>query len=420
VTDKRTFVIVGAGLAGAKAAATLRSDGFDGDVLLLGAERHSPYERPPLSKGYLRGEVDLGKLFVEPSAFYEEKAIELRAASPVDSIDRGRREVVLENRERVRYDQLLLAPGAEPRRLDGPGAGLDGIFYLRDLGDADRLRAALAAATTVVVVGGGWIGAEVAASARELGHHVTMVHPDPAPLQKVLGPEVAAVYQSLHADHGVAMRMSTRVESFRGASVVEEVVTDHGDRLAADLVVVGVGATPRTKLAVGAGLEVDDGIVVDELLRTHDKRIYAAGDAASAWHPLLGRRLRVEHWSNALNQGPAAARNMLGPTAPYDRLPYFFSDQYDVGMEYLGHAPDWDRVVFRGDPAAREFVAFWVKDDRVAAAMNVNVWGVTEPLRHLITSMQPVDDEQLRDPSVPLDQLVPDLVLHSPTPGGTT
>jgi 3-phenylpropionate/trans-cinnamate dioxygenase ferredoxin reductase subunit len=245
-----------------------------------------------------------------------------------------------------------------------------------------------------------------------------MVHSDAAPLQKVLGPEVAAVYGALHVDRGVTMRMNTRVRSFRGETAVEAVVTDRGDAIPADLVVVGIGVTPRTRLAAAAGLAVEDGIVVDQYLRTSDERIYAAGDVASAWHPLLRRHVRVEHWSNALNQGPAAARNMLGVVTPYDRLPYFFSDQYDVGMEYLGHAPEWDRVVFRGEPATREFIAFWVKDDRVAAAMNVNVWDVTEALRHLITSQQAVDDERLRDPDVPLDQLAGDAATLAPVLGG--
>jgi 3-phenylpropionate/trans-cinnamate dioxygenase ferredoxin reductase subunit len=420
MSDDRTFVIVGGSLAGAKAAETLRSEGFAGRVVLVDSDRHLPYERPPLSKGYLRGESGLDDVLVHPDAFYVEQGIEVRSGSTVARIDRERREAVLESGDRVGYDRLLLTTGAEPRRLEGPGAGLEGIHYLRSIEDADRLRAGLTAAASVVVVGGGWIGAEVAASARQLGAQVTMVHSDGAPLQKVLGPEVAAVYGALHADHGVTMRMNTRVQSFRGATAVEAVVTDHGDAIAADLVVVGIGVAPRTGLATAAGLTVEDGIVVDECLRTSDDRIYAAGDVASAWHPLLRRQVRVEHWSNALNQGPAAARNMLGLATPYDRLPYFFSDQYHLGMEYLGHAPEWDRVVFRGDPATREFVAFWVKDDRVAAAMNVNVWDVTEALRHLITSQQPVDDERLRDPDVPLDQLVGDPVTLEPVSGGAS
>jgi 3-phenylpropionate/trans-cinnamate dioxygenase ferredoxin reductase subunit len=418
MTEDRRFVIVGASLAGAKAAETLRSEGFEGGVTLVGAERHRPYERPPLSKAYLRGDAAVDEVFVHPEPFYAEQGIELRTGSPAATIDRHRRQVVLEDGDRIPYDRLLLATGAEPRRLDVPGVELDGICYLRSLDDAGRLRARLTTASSVVVVGGGWIGAEVAASARQLGRPVTMVHPHQAPLQTVLGPEVGAVFRALHADHGVEMRMSTRVESFRGATAVEEVVTDHGDTIAADLVVVGAGATPRTRLALEAGLQVDDGVLVDGYLRTSDERIYAAGDVASAWHPLLGSRVRVEHWSNALHQGPAAARNMLGHATPYERLPYFFSDQYDLGMEYLGHAPDQQGVVFRGDPATREFIAFWIEDDRVAAAANVNVWDVVEPLRRIITSRQPVDDDALRNADVPLDALARDLVARAPTDGG--
>ena len=403
----QTFVIVGASLAGARAAETLRAEGFDGRVVLVGAERRPPYQRPPLSKDYLRGDATLEQALVHPQGFYAEHAIELRPGTTVAGIDRDRRQAVLVDGDRIGYDRLLLATGARSRRFEGPGGRLDGIFYLRDVDDADRLRTRLGSPMRVVVVGGGWIGTEVAASTRQLGHHVTLVHSEPAPLQRVLGPEVAEVYRSLHADHGVEMRMSTRVASFRGGTAVEEVVTTDGETIAADLVVVGIGAAPRTALAAAAGLQVDDGVVVDEYLRTSDARIFAAGDVAAAWHPRLGRRVRVEHWSTALNQGPVAARNMLGHAIAYDRLPYFYSDQYDVGMEYLGHAPEWDRVVFRGDPAQREIIAFWVKDDRVVAAMNLNVWDVVEPLRRLITSRHPVDDARLRDPDVPLDELLP-------------
>lgn len=233
-----------------------------------------------------------------------------------------------------------------------------------------------------------------------------MIHPGAAPLQSVLGPEVANVYRALHADHGVELQMGKRVAGFGGTGSVEEVLTTDRDRIAADLVVVGVGVVPRTELAEAAGLRIDDGIVVDEHLRTSDPRIFAAGDVASAWHPFYERRVRVEHWANALNQGPAAARNMLGRDEPYQRLPYFYSDQYELGMEYLGYATDWDRVVLRGEPARGQFIAFWIKDDRVVAGLHANVWGVVETIRHLIQSREPVDDARLADPDMPLDQLV--------------
>ncbi len=407
MSNPSTFVVVGASLAGAKAAEALRAEGFDGRLVLVGEEPQRPYERPPLSKGYLRGEADPDKLYVHDEGFYAEHDIELRTETRIVAIDRAGSEVVDADGERIAYDRLLLATGAAARRLRIPGADLDRIFYLRDLADADRLRAALADVGGVAVVGGGWIGAEVAATVRDTGREVTMIHPDPAPLQRTLGPEIGQIYRTLHADHGVKLAMETSVAAFRGDSAVEEVVTSDGKTIAADLVVVGVGAVPRTELAADAGLDVEAGILVDDRLRTGDERIFAAGDVASAWHPLLERRVRVEHWGNALNQGPAAARNMLGHQTPYDRLPYFFSDQYDVGMEYVGYASDWDRVVFRGDPASREFIAFWVARDRVVAAMNVNVWDVVEPMRRVIASKQPVHDARLADSDVPIDELVP-------------
>jgi 3-phenylpropionate/trans-cinnamate dioxygenase ferredoxin reductase subunit len=380
--------------------------------VLLGDEGRRPYDRPPLSKGYLRGEEEASALPVHEEGFYEPAGIELWPAAAVVAIDRGASTVVLGDGARLPYDVLLLATGSSARPLGVPGAELDGVLQLRTVDDADRVRAGLVGATAVAVVGGGWIGAEVAAVARQLGRDVTLVHPGPAPLQKVLGPEVAEVYRRLHTDHGVRLVGGQRVSAVRGSGSVEALVTDRGAVVPADLVVVGVGARPRTELAEAAGLAVDDGVVVDATLRTGDPRVFAAGDVARAWHPLLGRSLRVEHWANARNQGPVAARNMLGAGEPYDRLPYFYSDQYEVGMEFLGVTDPGDRVVFRGDPAMREFVAFWIRpgDGRVVAAMNVNVWDVVEDLRRVITSGVPVDESRLRDPGVPLAELVPGAV----------
>ncbi|MGH8931154.1 MAG: NAD(P)/FAD-dependent oxidoreductase, partial [Egibacteraceae bacterium] len=264
---------------------------------------------------------------------------------------------------------------------------------------------ALPAASSVAVVGAGWIGSEVAAAARQLGRPVAMIDPAAAPLERALGSEVGGFYRNLHADHGVALHLGRSVESFHGAGRVEEVRTADGQTIPADLVVIGVGAEPRVDLAARAGLLVDHGIVVDEQLQTSVPAIFAAGDVAAAWHPLLGTRIRVEHWANALNQGPAAAANMLGLTTPYQRLPYFFSDQYDVGMEYSGHAASWDQVVFRGDPATREFIAFWLARGRVVAGMNVNVWDVTDPIQQLIRSHAAVDVDRLTDPAVSLEAL---------------
>jgi 3-phenylpropionate/trans-cinnamate dioxygenase ferredoxin reductase subunit len=405
MTTDQTHVIVGASLAGARAVDTLRQEGFDGRVVLIGAEQERPYERPPLSKDYLRGEAGRDKVYVHEAGFYADHDIELRLGRTAESLDPANRELVLDDGERLRYDRLLLATGAEPRRLSLPGSELDGIFYLREVGDSDALRARLDRGGSVVVVGAGWIGAEVAASARQRGLDVTVVEPGSVPLERVLGAEVGGVYRDIHSDHGVRMLLGTGVAAFEGAGAVERVRTDDGRELACDLVVVGVGVQPRTGLAARAGIAVGNGILVDEQLQTAAPGVFAAGDVANAHHPFYGEAIRVEHWANALNQGPAAAGNMLGQAAAYERLPYFFSDQYDVGMEYTGYARSWDRVVFRGDPATREFVAFWLVGDRVVAGMNVNVWDVTDPIKRLITTRAPVDDRRLADPDLPLEEL---------------
>ena len=412
--DQQTFVIVGAGLAGAKAAETLRDEGFEGRIALLGAEAERPYERPPLSKDYLRGDSAREKAYVHPESFYGEREIELRTSSPVAEIDPFAREVVLETRDRIGYDRLLLATGAEPRRLAVPGAELDGVLYLRNLHDADGIGGRLGAGGKAVVVGAGWIGAEVAASAREKGHDVTIVHRSSVLLERVLGEQVGAIYRDIHTDHGVEVMAGAQLEAFEGDRTVERVRLADGRTIECDFVVVGAGVTPRSGLAEAAGLEVDDGIVVSERLETSAPGVFAAGDVANAAHPFYGRRIRVEHWANALNQGPAAARSMLGSEAPYARLPYFFSDQYDVGMEYSGYAPSWDEVVFRGDPASREFIAFWLQGGCVVAGMNVNVWEVTEHIQALIRSGKPVDVARLRDLDLPLEELVSRPPLRNP------
>jgi 3-phenylpropionate/trans-cinnamate dioxygenase ferredoxin reductase subunit len=407
MTDKQTFLIVGASLAGAKAAETLREEGFDGRVVLVGAEGQRPYERPPLSKDYVRGEAERERLYVHGESFYRDHDIELRLGRTAVDMDASLREVALDDGERLRYDRLLLATGAEPRRLAIPGGDLDGVYYLRSVEDADGLRERLDRGGTAVVIGAGWIGAEVAASARQRGLEVTVVGPEAVPLERVLGREVGGVYRDIHSDHGVRMLLGTRVEAFEGDGVVERVRTTDGRHLECDFVVVGIGVQPRTQLAVRAGLSIGDGILVDDRLQTSDPGVFAAGDVAGAKHPFYGERIRVEHWANALRQGPAAARNMLGGGKAYDSLPYFFSDQYEVGMEYSGFARRWDRVVFRGDPARREFIAFWLAGDRVLAGMNVGVWDVVDPIQRLIRERVAVDDRRLSDPDVSLEELAP-------------
>jgi 3-phenylpropionate/trans-cinnamate dioxygenase ferredoxin reductase subunit len=404
--NRPTFVIVGASLAGAKAAETLRAEGFDGRVVLIGAEPERPYERPALSKDYLRGESEREKLFVHDERFYAEHDIELRTGAPVTAIEPRSREVVIEDGERLRFDRLLLATGAAVRRLSVPGADLDRVLYLRDVGDADAIRRWMAEGGRAVVIGAGWIGAEVAASLRQAGLEVTVIEMAQAPLERVLGPEVGAVYRDLHCDHGVELLLGTGLQALEGDGAVERVVTTDGRRIDCDFVVAGIGVLPRTDLAAGAGLDVDRaGVLVDEGLETSVAGIFAAGDVTNSRHPLYEGRLHVEHWANALHQGPTAARNMLGRGEAYDRVPYFYSDQYDVGMEYSGHAVRWDQVVFRGDPASRELIAFWLSGDRVLAGMNVNVWEVTDPIQEMIRERVPVDRERLRDPDVPLEEI---------------
>jgi 3-phenylpropionate/trans-cinnamate dioxygenase ferredoxin reductase component len=401
----QTFIIVGASLAGAKAAETLREEGFDGPIVLIGAEPDRPYERPPLSKDYLRGEA-AGKPFVHDESFYAEHDIELRTSTRVQSIDPGAGELVLAGGETLRFDRLLLATGAEPRRLPLPGADLDGVLSLRTVEDSEAIRARIDAGGRLVSIGAGWIGAEVAASARQRGCEVTLLEAVPLPLARVLGAQLGAIYRDIHIDHGVEFIGEAKVQAIEGAGKVAAVKLADGRRVDADFVVIGVGVAPRIELAEAAGLRIDNGIAVDERMRTSAPNVFAAGDVAAAVHPFYNTRIRVEHWSNALHQGPAAARSMLDRPISYDRIPYFFSDQYDVGMEYSGYATDWDEVVLRGDPSSREFIAFWLRDGRVLAGMNVNVWDVAADIQALIRARRVVDRARLTDPEIPLGELL--------------
>ena len=409
-TDQ-TFIIVGASLAGAKAAETLRTEGFDGRVVLIGEETERPYERPMLSKEYLRGDKPAEKLYVHEEGFYAEKDIKLLTGTRVASLDAGAHEITLQDGRRVPYSRLLLATGATPRRIPVPGAELAGVAYLRRMSDSDDLRAAIKAATRVVVIGAGWIGSEVAASASQLGAEVSVVAPEEVPLERVLGPLLGGVYRDLHAEHGVDLHLSTQVEAIVGNDVAQGVRTTDGDVIEGDLIVVGVGVSPRDELAQYAGLTLDNGIVVDEFLRTSAPDVFAAGDVASAWNPMYNRHIRMEHWANALNQGKTAGRNMLSQDSQgtaYTKLPYFYSDQYDLGMEYNGYASDWDRVVIRGDLAAREFIAFWLKDGRVLAGMNANIWDQGDGIKALVSSGAAIDADRLADQSIPLADLLAD------------
>ncbi|MCE3555676.1 FAD-dependent oxidoreductase [Pseudonocardia sp. RS11V-5] len=411
MSGPRTVVIVGAGLAGATAAEALRTGGFDGRITLVGAEPHRPYERPPLSKDYLQGRADRASLDVRPAQWYVDNRIELRLDTLVTKVHRHAHELETATGAWLPYDKLLLTTGARPRRLPVPGARLPGVHYLRTVDDTRQLRAALTPGSRVVIIGGGWIGLETAAAARAAGAEVTVLEHAARPLQSVLGPRLAGVFADLHTGHGVQLRCGVTVTAIRPAGGTPAragaVVLADGTEIDADLVVVGIGVEPEVELARSCGLDVDDGILVDAHLVSSDRDILAAGDVANAFHPLLGRRIRVEHWANALHQPVVAAKTILGEDATYDRLPYFFTDQYDLGMEYTGWVdPQQEHdVVVRGDLARREFVAFWVLRGRLAAAMNVNLWDVTEIVGGLIRDGVPIDPAALADPAVPLEQV---------------
>ena len=403
----QTFVILGASLAGAKAAEGLRSEGFDGQILLVGHEQERPYERPPLSKDYLQGKAERDIIYVHPPGWYAEHNVELLLGNRAVTLDRMDRTVTLADGTALRYDKLLITTGSTPRRLTVPGADDPRVHYLRSVDDSDALKQMLQSADRVAVIGAGWIGLEVTAAARLAGVNATVMESLELPLLRVLGREVAQVFADLHREHGVDLRFGVQIQEIGAHGEALDVRLADGAHIQADAVIVGIGISPNTQLAEAAGLEVDDGIVVDEHLQSSDPNVYAAGDVAKAFHPLLGKRIRVEHWANALNQPKVAAQSMLGQDAVYDRVPYFFTDQYDLGMEYAGYAGpgDYDQVVFRGDEERREFIAFWLADRRVVAGMNVNVWDVIDQIQDLVRSGRQVDVAKLADPDVPLSDL---------------
>ncbi|MGH3038270.1 MAG: NAD(P)/FAD-dependent oxidoreductase [Gaiellaceae bacterium] len=367
-----TSVIVGGGLAGATPAATLREESFDGRIMLIGAEDHPPYERPPLSKEYLRGEAPFENGYVRPPDFYDENGIKARLGTRAARVEPSERVVELEDGERVRYDKLLLATGGRNRRLTVPGVDLEGVYDLRTVEGADRLRAAAEPRRRAVVVGMGFIGSEITASLRQLGVEVEVVAPGSAPLERVLGEEVGAVLEKIHREHGVELHFGDPAAAFEGVDRVERLVTVAGRRIECDFAVVGVGIEPVTELAAGTGIELENGILVDEYCRTNVDGIYAAGDVANHFNPVFGRRIRVEHWDNARKQGSAAARSMLGKAEPYEEVYWFWSDQYDTNLQYAGFHTSWDELVVRGSLEERSFVAFYCTEGRVLAAVAVN------------------------------------------------
>ena len=409
VNDSQTFVIIGGGLAGAKAAEALRESSFDGKVVLLADEEHLPYERPPLSKEFLAGKKSLRDFTVHDSEWYRENKIELRTDNEAVSIDPSAHTVTLSDDSVVNYDKLLLATGSRSRWLTIPGADSTGVHYLRKYDDAVNLDTTLKEGTSLAIIGAGWIGLEVAASARERGVDVTVVETAKVPLSAAVGEEVGKVFAQLHRDHGVDLRLDTEVK---------EVTTEDGkatglklgdgSTITADRVLIAVGAQPNSEIAEAAGLSTKDGgVLVDAALRTSNPDIFAVGDIAAAENPFFETRIRTEHWANAQNQPAVAVSGMLGDPGEYNELPYFFTDQFDLGMEYAGYAPDYQQVVFRGDKKGREFVAFWLDaDKRVLAGMQVNIWDALDDIKNLIRKKAPVDTDKLADPEVSLSDVL--------------
>jgi 3-phenylpropionate/trans-cinnamate dioxygenase ferredoxin reductase component len=408
MNTKPSFIIVGGGMAGAIAAQTLREEGFDGQITLLGQEQHAPYERPPLSKDYLQGKADRESIFVHPEPWYVEHTVELRLGSAVTSLDPASRFLTTAIGTRLSYDKLLLATGSRPRRIGVPGADLDGVYYLRNVEDSERLKIEFAQASRVVIIGAGWIGLETAAAARAAGLDVTLLVSGDMPLEHALGPEVAPIFAELHRSHGVDLRYRTTAVELTGRhGAVTGVTLSDGTRIDADMIIVGIGAVPRTELAAEAGLKIDNGILVDEHLHTSDPDIFAAGDIARPYNPRLGRHIRVEHWANARRQGVIAANAMLGQDAADGRPSYFFTDQYDLSMEYTGDIgpAGYERVVFRRHADSRQVIVFWLDEQRVQAGMNINIWDVADDIERLILSKRPIDADDLADPTIPLASL---------------
>ncbi|WP_400995854.1 NAD(P)/FAD-dependent oxidoreductase [Agromyces sp. GXQ0307] len=402
---RERVVVVGGGLTAARAVESMRGNGVDDEIVVVTRENRRPYERPPLSKGYLAGDEPSSAIYPLDAAWYRDHDVEVRRGVRATALDTSARTLATDAGE-LTWDRVLLATGASPRRFDGPGAGLRGVHLLRSLPDSTHLRTALRHGDRrVVVIGSSWIGLEVAAAARAYGDEVSVLGRSEAPLVGAVGRELGGMFADLHREHGVEVRTEVAVSAIVGErGRVRGVVLSTGEEVPADLVVVGIGATPNVELAASARLTIDDGIVTDASFRTSADGVYAAGDVANVFNPTLGHRLRVEHWANADASGRAVGRVLAGEQLDYDEIPYFYTDQYDLGMEYSGYGELADRadLVVRGDLATRECIAFWVIDGRVVAGMNVNVWDVNDEVQRLIRDRIAVDPAALADPRVPL------------------
>jgi 3-phenylpropionate/trans-cinnamate dioxygenase ferredoxin reductase subunit len=400
-----TFVIAGASLAGGNAAITLREEGFDGRIILIGAESHPPYERPPLSKQYLRGEVPSDKLFLRPEGFYASSNIETRFGATVRRVDTEAKTVELANGDTIAYDKLLIATGGRNRRPPIPGIDLPGVYSLRTIGDSEKIRSIAHPGKSVVIVGMGFIGCEVAASLSSLGLKVTVIESKQAPLGGILGPHISNIVEAAHREHGVEMHFGDIVTSFEGNAHVERVTTREGLSLDCDFAVFGLGIQPVTDLVDGSGIKVDNGIVVDEFCRTNVTDVFAAGDVANHFHPTAGRHVRVEHWQHAIRHGIAAARSMLGRGAPYTDVHWFWSDQYEINIQYAGFHGDGAEIVTRGRPEERNFITFQLEGGVLKSAAAVNRKRDLQRAIPLIASGMPLDVVRLGDETVDLRSL---------------
>ena len=408
-----TFVIIGASLAGSSAAVTLRQEGFEGDVVLVGAERYPPYERPPLSKQYLRGEIPFEKTLVRPPDFYEQHRIDTLFGTRATAIDTAPRIVQTNTGRQLRYDKVLIATGARNRRPPIPGLDLQGIFDLRSITDADALRAQIVAGRTAAVVGMGFIGCEVAASLRARGVNVICIDPSPAPLFRVLGKDIGGVLAAIHRDHGVQTIFDDSVTRFEGTRGVERIVTKRNHVIECDFAVVGVGVEPVVDIVANSAIDTDNGILVDEYCRSTVDDVFAAGDVANHYHPVFQQRMRVEHWQNAIQQGAAAARSMLGHGLPYDAVHWFWSDQYDLNLQYAGVHRKWEQVVVRGSLENRDFLAFYLNGARIDAVIGLNRGKEVRRVMPLIKARSVVDPLRLADEDVDVRSLV-----HAEASGG--
>ena len=409
MSTNRRFVIVGGGLAGAKIAEALRDRDFDGEITVLSEEDHLPYERPPLSKEFFAGKKTLPEFTVHDGEWFRDHRVDLRPGTTATAIDTAAHTVSLPDGSTISYDKLALATGSRSRRLDIPGSDAEGVHYVRTVDQAAALLRTLSADKKLVVIGAGWIGLEIAASARGFDVDVTVLEHAGLPLESTLGPEMGEVFAALHRQNGVDLRTGTDVSAISvDGERASGVTLSDGTVIPADAVLIAVGALPNTELASEAGIDVDNGVLVDAGLQSSDADVVAVGDIAAAQHPILNARIRVEHWANALNQPETAADTMLGRPAEYVRMPYFFTDQYDLGMEYVGHAPHgaYARVVTRGDVDKREFLAFWLDSaNKVLAGMNVNIWDAGDAIKELVASSRPVDPDRLADPQIPLAEV---------------